>query len=79
MGAAGLEQFHDLTLIVITIESRLHRMRIDRSLAERQRRGENFDEGRFHSRPAFRLIETFFKVFDAQTFRAGEQFPRGSG
>ncbi|MBO0751387.1 MAG: hypothetical protein J2P53_04710, partial [Bradyrhizobiaceae bacterium] len=49
-------------------------MRIDRSLAERQRRGENFDEGRFHSRPAFRLVLTFFKDFAEETFqdRGGE-------
>jgi len=65
MGAAGLEQFHDLMLIAIAIERWLHVVRVDRSLAERQRRSENFDECRFHSRSAFRLIQTFFKVFGA--------------
>jgi hypothetical protein len=30
-------------------------VRIDRSLAECQRRGENFDEGRFHSRTACQI------------------------
>jgi hypothetical protein len=74
VGAAGLENLHDLRLITIAIELGLHSMRIDRSLAERQSRGENFDEGRFHSRPAFRLIQTFFKVFVEETFqgRGGE-------
>ena len=60
---ALLEQLHDLQLVAVAVECRFHRMRIDRSLAERQRRGENFDEGRFHSRPAIVLIQIALQGF----------------
>src|SRR6266446_158043 len=62
MLAAGLQQLRDLPLIPIAAELRFHRAWIYRDLAERQRRGEDFDENRFHSRPEFVLIRSWSRL-----------------
>ena len=48
MGAASAQQLRDLLLIAGAIELGFHRLGRGRHLAERQRRGKDFDEERFH-------------------------------
>jgi len=51
-------------LIPIAAELRFHRAWIYRDLAKRQRRGEDFDENRFHSRPEICTDPLVVKAFD---------------
>src|SRR5262245_25122016 len=48
MGATRAQELCDLLLIACAVELRLHRIRRGRHLAERQRRGEDLDQERFH-------------------------------
>src|SRR5258707_1998497 len=59
---AGLQHLRDLPLIPIAAELRFHRAWIYRDLAKRQRRGKDFDENRFHSRPEFALIRSLSRI-----------------
>src|ERR1700730_2890707 len=58
VGAAVMQQLSDLLLIAVAIELCLHRIGSYCHLAERQRRGKNFDEKCFHSSPDFKLARS---------------------
>jgi len=62
MRTAGLQQLRDLPLIPVAAELRFHRVWSYRHLAERKRRGVNFDENRFHPRPEFALIRSLSRL-----------------